>query len=319
MPPMCMYSADNTGFANDFHFAHYTSRAIGGTGLIILEATGVVPNGRITDNDLGIWSDNHIEGLGKIVQSIKSFGSKAAIQLSHAGRKCEIMNDTIFSPSPIQYSDRYQIPKELSKDDIKNIINNFRDAAERAEKAGFDAIELHGAHGYLIHQFLSPITNQRQDEYGGALQNRVRFLIEILEEVKKAWPSEKPILLRVSASDYKEGGINIEEMIKIVNMVKPYIDIVHVSSGGLISVPIKAYPGYQVKFCERIKWECSIPAIAVGLIDNVSQVEEILNNERADLVALGRELLRNPYWTLNTAKSNNVTLKYPIQYERAFK
>jgi NADPH2 dehydrogenase len=229
-----------------------------------------------------------------------------------------VKDEPIVAPSPIRFSEDFQVPQELTAEGIKDIINRFKEAAQRANNIGFDAIEIHGAHGYLIHQFLSPLTNKREDNYGGNTENRVRFLIEILEAVKEVWPEEKPIILRVSASDYKEGGIDINEMIRIVNLVKKHIDVVHVSSGGLETVPIKVYPGYQVSFAEAIKKECSIPVIAVGLISKPELAEEILNNNRADLVALGRELLRNPYWVLNASRDYDGDFDIPVQYERAF-
>lgn len=318
MPPMCMYSTDESGFVKDFHKVHYTARAIGGVGLIIVEATAVVPNGRITSNDLGIWSDAHIEGLKSLVESVKSYGSKIAIQLAHAGRKCTSNDEYIVAPSPIRFSEEYRIPKELTVDEIKEIVNRFRDAAIRADKAGFDAIEIHGAHGYLIHEFLSPLTNKRNDEYGGSLENRTRFLKEILIAVKEVWPKDKPILLRVSADDYMEGGINKEEMVKIINEVKEYVDIVHVSTGGLISVKFPVFPGYQVTHAETIKMECNVPTIAVGLITEYDQIEEILNNNRADLVAIGRGLLRDPHFVLNMAYKHKIKIDYPVQYERGY-
>ncbi len=318
MPPMCMYSTDESGFVKDFHKVHYTARAIGGVGLIIVEATGVIPNGRITSNDLGIWSDDHIEGLKSLVESVKAYGSKIAIQLAHAGRKCTSNDEYIVAPSPIRFSDKYREPKELTVEGIKGLVNSFKDAALRADKAGFDAIEIHGAHGYLIHEFLSPLTNKRNDEYGGSLENRTRFLKEILLAVKEVWPDEKPILLRVSADDYIDGGINKEEMVKIINEVKEYIDMVHVSTGGLISVRFPIFPGYQVTHSETIRRECNIPTIAVGLINEYDQIEEILYNNRADLVAIGRGLLRDSQFVLNMAYENNLKIKYPIQYERGY-
>ncbi|MBU5437342.1 NADPH dehydrogenase NamA [Tissierella sp. MSJ-40] len=318
MPPMCMYSSDSEGMVKDFHINHYVSRAMGGVGLIILEATAVIPNGRISSKDLGIWKDNHISGLKSIVDGCKEYGAKMAIQLAHSGRKCEADEKYIVAPSPIQFNNEYKVPKELTKEEIKDIVLDFKNAAIRADKAGFDSIEIHGAHGYLIHEFLSPLSNKRIDEYGGSIENRVRFLKEILSSVKEVWPKDKPILLRISADDYKEGGINIHEMVKIINLVKEDIDIVHVSSGGLENVRIETYPGYQVKYSETIKEECNIPTIAVGLINEYDQVEEILSNNRADLVALGRELLRNPYWVLKSAYENNFDIEYPKQYERGF-
>ncbi|AVK47559.1 NADPH dehydrogenase [Clostridium sp. MF28] len=319
MPPMCMYSSDETGMANDFHYTHYVTRAIGAVGLIILESTGVVENGRTTDNDLGIWDDKHIDGLKKIVNGVKKYGSKIAIQLNHGGRKYTGAASQAVAPSAVKFDERSTLPKELTRDDIKEIVLNFKEAAKRADKAGFDAIEIHGAHGYLIHQFLSPLSNLRKDEYGGDIKNRIRFLKEILEAVKEVWPKEKAILLRVSAYDYKEGGITLNDMIEIINEIKEYIDIVHLSTGGLIPVEINAYPGYQVNYSSIIKEKCNIPTIAVGLITDINMAEEIISNGRADLVAVGRELLRNPYFVLNEAKSRNIDFDYPEQYKGAFK
>ncbi|MCI1581042.1 MAG: NADPH dehydrogenase NamA [Clostridium beijerinckii] len=319
MPPMCMYSSDEKGMANDFHYTHYVTRAIGAVGLIILESTGVVENGRTTDNDLGIWDDKHIDGLKKIVNGVKKYGSKIAIQLNHGGRKYTGTASQAVAPSAVKFDERSTLPKELTRDDIKEIVLNFKEAAERADKAGFDAIEIHGAHGYLIHQFLSPLSNLRKDEYGGDIKNRIRFLKEILEAVTEVWPKEKAILLRVSAYDYKEGGITLNDMIEIINEIKEYIDIVHVSTGGLIPVEINAYPGYQVNYSSIIKEKCNIPTIAVGLITDINMAEEIISNGRADLVAVGRELLRNPYFVLNESKSRNIDFDYPEQYKGAFK
>ncbi len=318
MPPMCMYSADREGFSKDFHFVHYATRAVGGVGLIILEATAVTPNGRISDNDLGLWRDEHIEGLKSIVEESKKYGAKMAVQLAHAGRKCEAEAEYIVAPSAIRFDENYRVPKELSKQEIKEIEMHFKEAAIRADKAGFDAIEIHAAHGYLINEFLSPLTNKREDEYGGTIENRVRFLKEILQDIRKVWPERKPIIVRVSASDYAEGGVDINEMINIVNQIKEYVDMIHVSSGAVVPAKINIYPGYQIKFAEKIKQECNIPTIAVGLIDKVEMVEEILGNERADLVALGRELLRNPYWVLENAYEKGIDIDFPEAYKRAF-
>ncbi|AGF56040.1 MULTISPECIES: NADPH dehydrogenase NamA [Clostridium] len=319
MPPMCMYSSDETGIANDFHYTHYVTRAIGAVGLIIVESTGVSENGRTTDRDLGIWDDKHIDKLKKIVDGVNNYGSKIAIQLNHAGRKYTGTASQAVAPSAIKFDEKSTVPKELTKDYIKEIVLNFKEAAKRADKAGFDAIEIHGAHGYLIHQFLSPLSNLREDEYGGDIKNRTRFLKEILEAVREVWPKEKTIMLRVSAYDYKEGGITINDMVEIINEIKEYIDIVHVSTGGLIPVEISAYPGYQVNFASTIKEKCNIPTIAVGLITDVNMAEEIISNGRADLVAIGRELLRNPYFVLNEAKDRNLDINYPEQYKAALK
>jgi NADPH2 dehydrogenase len=319
MPPMCMYSSEDTGTANDFHYTHYVTRAIGGVGLIIVESTGVVENGRTTDKDLGIWDDKHIDGLKKIVDGVKMHGAKIAIQLNHGGRKYTGTAGQAVAPSAVKFDEKSILPKELTKDNIKEIVLNFKEAAKRADKAGFDAIEIHGAHGYLIHQFLSPLSNLREDEYGGNIKNRTRFLKEILQAVAEVWPKEKAILLRVSAYDYKEGGIILDDMVEIINEIKEYIDMVHVSTGGLLPVGINVYPGYQLNFSSTIREKCNIPTIAVGLITDINMVEEIISNDRADLVAIGRELLRNPYFVLNKAKTKNLDIDYPEQYKGAFR
>lgn len=318
MPPMCMYCSDDNGKASEFHYNHYVTRAIGGVGLIIVESTGVVGNGRTTDKDLGIWDDVHIDGLKNIVDGVKKHGSKIAIQLNHGGRKYTGIAGDVVAPSAVKFDEKSILPKELTIEGIKEIILKFKKAAKRADEAGFDAIEIHGAHGYLIHQFLSPLSNLRVDEYGGNIKNRTRFLKEVLQAVSEVWPEKKPILLRVSACDYKDGGISLKDMIEMVNDVKEYIDMVHVSTGGLIPAEINAYPGYQVNFSNTIKAKCNIPTITVGLITSINMAEEIISNHRADLVAIGRELLRNPYLILNEAKIRNLDIDYPEQYKGAF-
>jgi NADPH2 dehydrogenase len=319
MPPMCMYSSDDSGLVKEFHKVHYIQRALGGVGLIIQEATSVEKRGRISENDLGIWEDNQIEGLKDLVANLKKYDTKVAIQLAHAGRKCGVRDEDIISCSAINFNDDYKTAREMTTEDIKAVIESFKSAALRSLEADYDAIEIHAAHGYLIHQFLSPITNHRNDEYGGSLTNRVKLLKEILTSVRQVWPNDRPIILRVSASDYVKDGIDVYMMKDIINQIKDLIDIVHVSSGGLVLAPIKLFPGYQVKFSEYIKEETGLPTIAVGLITNIEQVEEILGNNRADLVALGRELLRNPNWVLNNANSSDVKIQYPPQYLRAYK
>lgn len=318
MPPMCMYSADSHGFVNDFHFSHYITRALGGAGLIIVEATGVAANGRISDSDLGIWDDAQIEGLKRIVDGVKAYGSKIAIQINHAGRKYKGSSGKAVAPSAVSFDENSIIPEELTTADINKIILDFKSAAKRAARAGFDAIEIHAAHGYLIHQFLSPLSNFRNDVYGNSLENRVRFLKEILLAISEVWPKEKPIFVRFSADDYIPDGINCSEMVKIINLIKDDFDIADISSGGLVPANIKQYPGYQVKLAEEIKKQCNIPTIAVGLITDIDMVEEILGNDRADLVALGRELLRNPFWVINNAAKKEVRVDLPKQYERAY-
>jgi len=318
MPPMCMYSSDNEGKAYSWHFIHYATRAIGGVGLIIVEATAVEPRGRLSDNDLGLWDDLHIEGLSKIVEEVKKYGAKIGIQINHAGRKCAANQEVIIAPSAIAFDESYKTPVEMTKDDIKNTVKLFRNAALRAYKAGFDMIEIHGAHGYLINQFLSPLSNKRTDEYGGSIENRARFLKEIIHAVREVWPAEKPLGVRVSAEDYAEGGNHDTDLAEIINMVKSEgVDMVNVSSGAVVPVKMKVYPGYQIKFAETVKKITGLPVIAGGLITEAVMAEEILQNERADMVYMGRELLRNPYFPLNAAKEVRDEIIWPKQYERA--
>jgi len=317
MPPMCMYQATSDGLPSSFHLCHYASRALGGVGLIIVESTGVAPEGRLTDHDLGIWNDDQIAGLKRIVDACHANGAKIALQINHAGRKSTSSARQPFAPSAVRFDSDYRMPEELTKTQIGEIVAAFKAAAGRANTAGFDALEIHAAHGYLVHEFLSPITNRRTDEYGGSLENRVRFLKEVLAAVRSVWPEEKPLWIRVSARDYQEGGIDGEMMVQIVNMIKSSIDLVHVSSGGLLPIEINDYPGYQVPLSEKIRRECGKPTIAVGLITNDEMVEEILQNGRADLVAMGREVLRNPYWTINAATKHGIAGYVPESYKRA--
>lgn len=321
MPPMCMYIAATDGKATDRHLIHYSSRATGGTGLIIMEATGVMPNGRITDNCLGIWDDDHIGGLRRIVDACHEEGALMALQLNHAGRKCEAERENqayTIAPSPEASDKIYRTPREMTHEDMAQVKQAFCVGAKRADAAGFDAIEIHGAHGYLLSTFLSPTSNKRTDEYGGNLENRARFLIEVLKAVRDVWPQDKALLLRLSATDYLPGGTDLAETVEVVNVAKKYVDLFHISSGGIAEAVIDVYPGYQVPFAESIKSECAVPVIAVGLIRNKELVEEILANKRADLVALGRELLRNPYWLAKTAWELDQPYEYAEMYKRAF-
>ena len=318
MPPMCMYQATADGFPTLFHIGHYASRAMGGAGLIIVESTGVTPGGRITDRDLGVWDDRHVSGLRRIVDVCHSNGAKVALQINHAGRKSTSASGVPLAPSAIPFSGDTRMPSELTREQIREIVRAFRDAAARADKAGFDALEIHGAHGYLIHEFLSPLSNRRTDEYGGCLENRIRFLKEVLEAVHEVWPADKPLWLRVSAADYQPGGIDAGMMVQIINLIKSRIDLVHVSSGGLLPLAVCDYPGYQIVLSEKIRSECGIPTITVGLITNAEMAEEILRNDRADLVALGRELLRNPYFPIHAAQKAGIDGYVPVSYRRAF-
>lgn len=317
MAPMCMYSADDDGIAKEWHLLHYASRAVGGTGLIIQEATAVESRGRISSNDLGIWSDSHIEGLKKIVSTCKNYGAAMGIQLAHAGRKCEAENERIIAPSSIAFSDEYRLPHEMTKEEIREVIDAFKSAAKRCIEAGYDIIEIHGAHGYLINEFLSPLTNKRSDEYGGSVENRVRFLREVIHAVRQVWTAERPLMLRVSAEDYAEEGNHSEDLAEIVNLIKDEgVDIIDVSSGGVISAVPKAFQGYQVKFAEVIKEKTGLPVVAGGLIIEPHMAEEVLQNDRADMIFLGRILLRNPYWPLYADSELGNEAEWPEQYER---
>ena len=319
LPPMCMYCASEDGMPNESHFVHYVSRAVGGTGLIIMEATAVVPRGRISDHCLGLWNDGQAQAIEKIVKACQARGAKMAIQLNHAGRKCAAKAEPyIHAPSPIAFSDEYQTPREITVAELDEVVEAFRAAAKRAYAIGFDAIEIHAAHGYLISEFLSPLTNKRTDAYGGSLENRCRLLERVLQAVRQEWPAEKPLLVRVSAEDYLEGGIHPAEMVEIVKRIKPWADMIDVSTGGVAMAPIKVYPGYQVKAAQKIREECGIPTIAVGLIKDPQVVEEILGNGRADMVGLGREQFRNPNWVLNVARDYGVEYPWPASYEEAF-
>ena len=318
MAPMCMDSADELGNVNSWHYLHYGNRAIGGTGLIIIEATAVESRGRITAMDLGIWEDSHIDGLSKIVAECKKHGARMGIQLAHAGRKCEVTTEDIIAPSSIAFNERYKTPREMSIGDIEEVVKSFKEGARRAKEAGFDVIEIHGAHGYLINEFMSDITNKRTDKYGGTPENRARLLKEVVKAVREVWTEEFTLILRVSAEEYAEGGNRPEDTAEIINFAKDAgIDMVDISSGGLIEARINTYPGYQICFAETIKAMTSLPVIGGGLVTTSLMAEEIVQNNRCDLVFLGRELLRNPYWPLNAAKELQDDTEWPVQYLRS--
>jgi NADPH2 dehydrogenase len=317
MAPMCMYSSHNEdGKVENWHRTHYTSRAVGGVGLIIQEATAVTPQGRISPQDLGIWDDEHIEGLKELVDLMKEQGAKTGIQLAHAGRKAVLEGD-ILAPSAIPFNNEMKTPVEMTADDIKETITAFIKGSERAKKAGFDVIEVHGAHGYLINEFLSPLSNKRTDEYGGSAENRYRFLREIIDGIQQVW--DGPLLVRVSAKDYNEEGLDVEDYVVFAKWMKEQgVDLIDVSSGALVPARIPVFPGYQVKLAETIKNGADIDTGAVGLITTGIQAEEILQNERADLILLARELLRDPYWPRTAAKELGVEIEAPKQYERGW-
>ncbi|WP_163102850.1 NADPH dehydrogenase NamA [Peribacillus alkalitolerans] len=317
MSPMCMYSShESDGKVQNWHRTHYTSRAVGGVGLIILEATAVTPQGRISDHDLGIWDDQHIDGLKELVSLMKEQGAKTGIQLAHAGRKATV-EGTIIAPSAIAFNEKSKVPVEMTIEEIVSTVQAFKEGATRAKHAGFDVIEIHGAHGYLINEFLSPLSNTRNDEYGGISVNRYRFLKEIITAVKEVW--DGPLFVRISANDYHEKGMTPEDYIEITKWMKEDgVDLIDISSGAVVPAPIHAYPGYQVPFSETIKHGADIPTGAVGLITTGIQAEEILQNNRADLIFIARELLRDPYWPRTAANELGVDIQAPTPYIRGW-
>lgn len=328
MSPMCMYSCEN-GLANDFHYVHYGSRAQGGTGLVMVEATGVEPRGRITNHCMGIWNDDQAEKLQKIVEFVhKNSDSKIGIQIAHAGRKGSTWENKQISleegwetiaPSPIPYHPTERIPHELSVEEIKELVQNFKDAAKRAVKAGFDVIEIHGAHGYLVHQFLSPLSNVRTDEYGGSFENRSRFLLEIVDAVNEELNENVALFVRISGTEYAENGWDINDSIELSKILKNHaVDLVDVSSGGNIhGAKISVFDGYQVPFSSQVKNEADVKTGAVGLITSTSQAEEILQKGEADLIFVAREILRNPYIAVQGSFEMKEESFFPHQYLRA--
>jgi 2,4-dienoyl-CoA reductase-like NADH-dependent reductase (Old Yellow Enzyme family) len=331
--PMCQYSSVD-GFANDWHLVHLGSRAVGGAGLVIMEASAVEPRGRITPADHGIWKDEHIEFLARITRFLTSQGAASGIQLAHAGRKASTRapwegGTTIpwseggwqpVAPSPVPFRPEDPAPEELSISAIRSLVTAFADSAVRALQAGFQVVEIHGAHGYLIHEFLSPLSNFRRDEYGGSFENRIRFALEVTQAVRDAWPQHLPLLLRISASDWVDGGWSIEESVELARRVRSLgVDLIDCSSGGSsLHQKIPLTPGYQVPFAERIRREVGIPTAAVGLITTPSQADEIVRTERADLVLLAREFLRDPYFPAHAAKALGAEITPPVQYLRAW-
>lgn len=328
MSPMCMYSAED-GIANDFHFVHYGSRAQGGTGLIFVEATGVEPRGRITNKCLGIWNDEQASALKKIVDFVhQNSESKIGIQLAHAGRKGSTWENRQISieegwetiaPSPIPFHHSERIPHVLTIEEIKELVEDFRKATRRAVDAGFDVIEIHGAHGYLIHQFLSPLSNIRTDEYGGNAENRARFLMEIVDAVNSEITENQALFVRISGTEYAENGWEISDSIELAKILKSKnVDLIDVSSGGNINgVTIPLSAGYQVPLAEAVKKNADIPTGAVGLITDANHAEEILQKDQGDLIFLAREILRNPYFAVQSAWENDEENFYPHQYLRA--
>ena len=331
--PMCQYSSVD-GYANDWHFVHLGTRAVGGAGLILTEATAVLPEGRISPQDLGIWDDGHIEMLGRIVSFIHEQGSIAGMQLAHAGRKASTSRPweghdavpeseggwkKVVAPSAIRFSDTYPMPEELTLDGIQEVIAGFAAAARRACQAGFRVVEIHAAHGYLIHEFLSPLSNKREDDYGGSFENRTRLCREVVAAVRSAWPNELPLFLRISATDWVERGWDIDESIKLAGELKPMgVDLLDCSSGGNVPhAKIPVGPGYQTAFAERIRREAGIMTGAVGMITSPTQAEHIVRTGQADAVIMAREFLRDPYWPLRAAEELDHAIAWPVQYLRA--
>lgn len=332
LSPMCMYSSKE-GYANEWHKAHLGSRAVGGCALVMTEATAVAPNARISPQDLGIWSDDHIPDLKSITTFVHEQGAVAGIQLAHAGRKAStaapweggkplsVENGgwQLLAPSALAFSPEHTIPHQMTADDIQNAIDQFQVAAKRALDAGFKVVEIHAAHGYLIHEFLSPLTNQRTDKYGGSLENRQRFCCEVIQAVRHVWPEHLPLFLRISATDWCEGGWDIKQSIELAKNAKALgVDLIDVSSGAIIpNVAVPTEPGYQVGFAEAIREAAQCKTGAVGLITEPQQANDIVKGQQADMVLLGRQLLREPYWSFRAASELKFDVAWPNQYLRA--
>ncbi len=331
MSPMCQYSAKD-GVTNEWHLVHLGSRAIGGAGLIISEATAVSPEGRITPGDIGIWKNDHIPGLRRITEFIHAYGAVAGIQLAHAGRKasCAVPWEggkqlhkeqggwQTLAPSCLPFNADDRLPNSLDETGIRSVIVKFKEAAQRALEAGFKVAEIHSAHGYLLFEFLSPLTNQRTDQYGGSYENRTRLLLQVTDAVRSVWPEENPLFVRVSSTDWYEGGWTVEETVKLAISLKEHgVDLIDCSSGGnLPQAQIPFSPGYQVQFSEAVR-KTGILTGAVGLITSAQQAEAILQEEKADLILFGREMLRNPFFALSVARELGVEINWPVQYLRA--
>lgn len=330
--PMCEYSSEN-GLANDWHLVHLGSRAVGGAGLVLTEATAVVPEGRIAPQDLGIWSDDHVAPLARIVRFVHGQGVPIGVQLAHAGRKASTRRPwsgrgmvsiadggwQTVGPSETAFAPDYPVPHALSAAEIAGIVDAFVAAAVRARDAGFDVVEIHAAHGYLLHQFLSPLSNARTDDYGGSFENRARVCLDVVAAVRAVWPGDLPLFVRISATDWTEGGWDIEQSIELAKRLRALgVDLIDCSSGGNVaSASIPVSPGYQVPFAERIRREAGIATGAVGLITSADQAQAIVNEGRADCVLLAREMLRDPYFPLHAAQVLDRSITWPSQYLRA--
>ncbi|MBZ5545251.1 MAG: NADH:flavin oxidoreductase/NADH oxidase [Acidobacteriia bacterium] len=331
--PMCEYSSID-GFANDWHLVHLGSRAVGGAGLIMTEATAVTPEGRISPEDLGIWSDDHIEFLARITRFIHSQGSVAGMQLAHAGRKACTYRPwdgdgavpeesggwkNVVAPSAIPFAGSYLMPQALTQEEIQTVVRAFVEAAGRALEAGFRVIEIHAAHGYLISEFLSPLANHRTDEYGGSFQNRIRLLLEVVSAIRGSWPERAPLFVRISATDWVEGGWTLDDSVELAKHLKNSgVDLVDCSSGGNVPpAQIPVGPGYQTPFAERIRRQSAILTGAVGMITAPSQADHIIRTGQADVAIIAREFLRDPYWPLRAGRALGYPVPWPVQYVRA--
>lgn len=330
--PMCQYSSVD-GFANDWHLVHLGSRAQSGAGLVELEAAAVLPEGRISPDDLGIWKDEHVPALQRIASFLHEQGSRAGMQLAHAGRKASTKSPFIgtgavlpqdggwqpVAPCAIAFAPDYAMPRALDEAGIRAVVEGFRLAATRAQRAGFDFVEIHAAHGYLLHEFLSPLSNHRTDRYGGSFANRTRLLLEVVDAVRGVWPEHLPLFVRISATDWAEGGWNIDESVELAKLLREHgVDLVDCSSAGLVAdakIPLAA--GYQVQFAERIRREAGIATAAVGLITEPEQANKIIQGGHADMVFLARAMLRDPFWAVHAAAALGATVSWPRQYLRA--
>jgi len=330
--PMCQYSSED-GFANDWHLVHLGGFAVGGASLVFTEATAVTAEGRISPEDLGIWKDAHIDYLARVARFVAGQGAVPAMQLAHAGRKASTQRPwdgpnaipldkggwVPLAPSAVAYSEQYAMPREMSKEEIRQVVDAFAQAARRALEAGFKLLEIHGAHGYLMHEFFSPLSNFRKDEYGGSFENRTRIAREIVTAVRKQMPEQLPLFIRISATDWKEGGWDVDQAVELAKQLKPLgVDLVDCSSAGLVhDQKIVVGPAFQVPFAERIRREAGILTGTVGMIESKEQVAEILANDRADLVFMAREFLRDARWPLRAARELKQPMSWPVQYLRA--
>ncbi len=319
MSPMLMYMAGDDGLFTDLHFAHYGARLIGGVGMVVTEVMAVDPMGRISPKDLGLWHDGQIDRLARLPAFAHSVNAHACVQLAHAGRKA-VLDGDIVAPSAIAYDDQHKVPRSLADAEITALIDAYAAAAQRADRAGFDGLELHAAHGYLMHEFLAPMSNQRTDRWGGSLENRARFVLEVTRAVRAVWPGGKPLLVRVTATDLRSGGVTLEEAVWLGRQLKAAgVDLLEVSSGNIVPGYTGAvYPGYHLKYAEVLKRETGLPVGAMGSITAAEHAESIVASGAAELVFLGRELLRNPFWVIQAAQKANVEVGLPIPtYSRA--